>query len=186
MVLVTSVRRWSHPDIELIEVETAAEMGEAIGSRSAGCDAVIMAAAVADFRPATVSAIKIKKADSGTGGGLARVELERTTDILAGLGARKPEGQILVGFAAETNDVITNAQSKLIRKNLDLIVANDVSPDGVGFGHDTNRVTIIGRDGISTEVPMAAKASIAVSVVDRLSGLLRPDGGEDHSETSIK
>ncbi|MEZ5295569.1 MAG: phosphopantothenoylcysteine decarboxylase [Ilumatobacteraceae bacterium] len=100
-------------------------------------DVVVMAAAVADFRPATAVDRKIKKHD-----GVPEIVLEPTPDILAGLGARKPAGQILVGFAAETDDLAANAQRKLTAKHLDLIVANDVGAAATGFQHDTNAVTL--------------------------------------------
>jgi phosphopantothenoylcysteine decarboxylase/phosphopantothenate--cysteine ligase len=92
--------------------------------------------------------------------------LEPTPDILAGLGARKRPGQVLVGFAAETDDVVTNATRKLRRKNLDLIVANDVSAPGVGFGHDTNAVTVIGPDGPLLAVALTDKRAVAAAVLD--------------------
>jgi phosphopantothenoylcysteine decarboxylase/phosphopantothenate--cysteine ligase len=120
-----------------------------------------MTAAVADFRPMHTADGKIKKHN-----GIPEIALEATPDILAALGAAKPEHQVLVGFAAETNDVVENARGKLKRKNLDLIVANDVSAPGVGFGHSTNAVTIISADGSETFVPLADKHSIATAVLD--------------------
>ena len=98
--------------------------------------------------------------------GPPRIELEPTTDILAELGRRKRPGQILVGFAAETDDVATHAAGKLRRKHLDLIVANDVSAPGVGFDHDTNAVTILGEGGVVQNVALAAKAVVAAAVLD--------------------
>ena len=146
---------------------TAAEMDDAMQAAASDADIVVMAAAVADFRPAEVADNKIKKAD-----GIPSVELVPTADILAGLGAGKRPGQIVVGFAAETNDVVDNARGKLERKNADLIVANDVSAPGVGFAHDTNAVTIVGHDGLTRSVPLGTKEEIATAVFDAVAELL--------------
>ncbi|MDQ1425693.1 MAG: phosphopantothenoylcysteine decarboxylase / phosphopantothenate---cysteine ligase, partial [Acidimicrobiaceae bacterium] len=128
---------------------------------------VVMAAAVADFRPAYAAEHKLKK-DAGA----PVVELVPTTDILAGLGARKRPGQILVGFAAETDDVVANATAKLVRKNLDFVVANDVAAPGAGFDHDTNAVTIVAADGSARVVPIADKRIVADAVLDAIVALL--------------
>ena len=120
-----------------------------------------MAAAVADFRPVSAATGKIKK-DAG----VPEIVLEPTPDILAGLGAAKPAGQTLVGFAAETSDLIANAESKLRRKHLDLIVANDVSAPGVGFQHDTNAVTILRAGGDAITISLTDKRAIARAVLD--------------------
>jgi phosphopantothenoylcysteine decarboxylase / phosphopantothenate---cysteine ligase len=124
---------------------------------------VIMSAAVADFRPVRVSDRKLKKHD-----GVPDVVLEPTPDILAGLGARKPDGQILVGFAAETDDLAANAQRKLEHKRLDLIVANDVGAEATGFQHETNAVTMFAQGEPAIEVPLADKRTIAAAVIDRI------------------
>jgi phosphopantothenoylcysteine decarboxylase/phosphopantothenate--cysteine ligase len=116
---------------------------------------------VADFRPVHVADDKIKK-----DGGIPRVVLEPTPDILAGLGARKRPDQVLVGFAAETSDQHRNASAKLTRKGADLIVANDVSQPAVGFEHDTNQVVILGADGSAVDVPLADKHDVAIAVLD--------------------
>ncbi len=126
----------------------------------ASADVVVMAAAVADFRPTTAAGNKLKKHD-----GPPQVVLEATTDILAELGRRKTTGQTLVGFAAETTDVLDNAALKLAAKNADLLVANDVSADNVGFEHDTNEVVILSANG-STPVALADKRAIAAAVLD--------------------
>ncbi len=123
-------------------METAAQMQAALQSLAPTADVIVMAAAVADFRPVAPAAGKIKKHE-----GVPQIVLEPTPDILAGLGERKPAGQVLVGFAAETSDLLANAEGKLERKNLDLIVANDVSAPGVGFQHDTNAVTLVRPGG---------------------------------------
>jgi phosphopantothenoylcysteine decarboxylase/phosphopantothenate--cysteine ligase len=129
-------------------------------ARSDGCDVVVMAAAVADFRPVSAAGQKIKKDD-----GIPEIVLEPTTDILAALGARKRPGQTIVGFAAETNDVERNARVKLTRKRADLIVANDVSAPGAGFEHDTNAVVIVSHTS-STTVALSDKREVARAVVD--------------------
>jgi phosphopantothenoylcysteine decarboxylase/phosphopantothenate--cysteine ligase len=122
-----------------------------------------MAAAVADFRPIAAAGNKLKKHD-----GVPEIVLEPTPDILAGLGAHKPAGQVLVGFAAETDDLQANAQRKLAAKQLDLIVANDVSAPGTGFRHDTNAVTIFMADSSAEVVPLADKHTIASAVLDHV------------------
>ncbi len=147
-------------------VETAAQMQSAMEELALDADVVIMAAAVADFRPVVAAEGKIKKDQ-----GVPQIVLEPTPDILAGLGARKPPDQVLVGFAAETADLRANAQSKLARKRLDLIVANDVGAPGVGFQHDTNAVTIFGADGSEEVVELAEKRRVAAAVLASVSRL---------------
>jgi phosphopantothenoylcysteine decarboxylase/phosphopantothenate--cysteine ligase len=149
-------------------------MEAAMGAESAGADVVIMAAAVADFRPATAVAGKLKK-DRGT----PEITLEPTPDILAGLGAVKRPGQLLVGFAAETDDVIANAQAKLLRKHLDLVVANDVSAPGTGFQHETNAVTLIRANGSLQQIALTDKRSIARALVDQVVALRNETAPDD-------
>ena len=144
-------------------VETAAEMQVAMDRVAAGSDIVVMAAAVADFRPVAAADRKLKKRD-----GVPEIVLEPTPDILAGLGARKTAGQVLVGFAAETDDLEANAQRKLVAKHLDLIVANDVGAPKTGFQHDTNAVTLFSPGAPSFVVPLADKRTIAAAVFDRI------------------
>ncbi len=144
-------------------VETAAEMQVAMDRVAAGSDVVVMAAAVADFRPVAAADHKLKKRD-----GVPEIVLEPTPDILAGLGARKTDGQVLVGFAAETDDLEANAQRKLVAKHLDLIVANDVGAPKTGFQHDTNAVTLFSPGAPSFVVPLADKRTIAAAVFDRI------------------
>jgi phosphopantothenoylcysteine decarboxylase/phosphopantothenate--cysteine ligase len=153
--------------VNLVQVETAQQMMDAVNAEAKSADVVVMAAAVADVRPVRVAAHKLKK-DPLTGliADLGAIELEATPDILAGLGKNKPAGQVLVGFAAETENLVTNAQSKLERKGADLIVANDVSQDGVGFAHTTNAVTLVARGAEPVEVALADKRSIARSVLN--------------------
>jgi phosphopantothenoylcysteine decarboxylase / phosphopantothenate---cysteine ligase len=165
VTVVTTVPRDVPPGAELVRVETAAEMEGEVRARGASADVVIMAAAVADFRPKVVADQKIKK-----DGGPPELVLEPTPDILAGLGAVKRPGQILVGFAAETEALRQNAADKLRRKHLDLIVANDVSAPGAGFEHDTNEVLILG-EGIEQNVSLTDKRAIAAAVLDAVVAL---------------
>lgn len=162
--LVTLITTTSLPvpaGITRISVNTADEMLSAALEAAEPADLVVMTAAVADFRPAAVATDKLKKAD-----GIPQIVLEPTVDILSKLGERKPAGQILVGFAAETSQVAKNATEKLTRKNCDLIVANDVSAPGVGFEHETNAVTIFTATGGSVTVPLSSKRAVAQAVLD--------------------
>jgi phosphopantothenoylcysteine decarboxylase / phosphopantothenate---cysteine ligase len=163
VTLVSTVERPVPAGVEIVRVETAAQMQEAMERLAPGSDVVIMSAAVADFRPVRAAAGKIKKHE-----GVPQIELEPTPDILAGLGARKPAGQVLVGFAAETSDLAANATGKLERKQLDLIVANDVSAPATGFQHDTNAVTLFARSEPPVILPLADKRTIAAGVLDRV------------------
>jgi phosphopantothenoylcysteine decarboxylase/phosphopantothenate--cysteine ligase len=165
VTVVTTVPRDVPPGAELVRVETAAEMEAEVLARAATADVVVMAAAVADFRPKVVADQKIKK-----DGGPPELVLEPTPDILAGLGAVKRPGQILVGFAAETEALRQNAADKLRRKHLDLIVANDVSAPGAGFEHDTNEVLILG-EGIEQNVSLTDKRVVAAAVFDAVVAL---------------
>jgi phosphopantothenoylcysteine decarboxylase/phosphopantothenate--cysteine ligase len=168
VTLVSTVDRPKPHGVELVPVETADQMASAVLDLAGVADVVVMAAAVADFRPVAASSSKIKKE-----GGPPQIVLEPTTDILAALGERKRPGQILVGFAAETDDVTSNAEGKLRNKHLDLMVANDVSAPGVGFDHDTNAVTILGADGLVQNVQLADKQVIAAAVIDAVVDLRR-------------
>jgi phosphopantothenoylcysteine decarboxylase/phosphopantothenate--cysteine ligase len=130
-------------------------------------DVVVMAAAVADMRPVVASVSKLKKnPETGVIDGLESIALEATPDILAGLGALTRPGQVLVGFAAETENLVANAQAKLQRKNVDLIVANNVADAGVGFGHETNAVNLVSIGTEPVAVGLTDKRSIAKSVLD--------------------
>jgi phosphopantothenoylcysteine decarboxylase/phosphopantothenate--cysteine ligase len=164
VTLVTTVDLPVSAGIDVVRVDTAAEMEHAVLGRSDEADVVVMAAAVADFRPVEPATGKIKKAD-----GVPAVVLEPTVDILAALGSRRRRGQTMVGFAAETDEVRSNAADKLARKGVDLIVANDVSAPGVGFEHDTNAVVILGADGLSVDVPLTDKRAIARAILDAVS-----------------
>jgi phosphopantothenoylcysteine decarboxylase/phosphopantothenate--cysteine ligase len=154
------------PGIERTDVVSAKEMAEACKSRFPHCDMAIMSAAVADWRPAQVAAHKLKK-----GTGLPTLALEPTEDILAWMGANKAPAQTLVGFALETHDEEGNAQGKLERKNLDLVVMNSLNTPGAGFGYDTNQVTLIGRDKNIVRLPLQSKADVARAILDRLEEL---------------
>ena len=166
VVLVTTEPERAPASVRVVPVETAAEMAAAVELEAPGADAVVMAAAVADFRPASPSGTKRKK-----GQGVPALVLEPTEDILASLGASKPSGQVLVGFAAETEDLESNALNKLRRKNLDLIVANDVSKEQVGFGHDTNEIVMFTADGARHHVPLTTKREAARAVLDKVVAL---------------
>jgi phosphopantothenoylcysteine decarboxylase/phosphopantothenate--cysteine ligase len=161
VTLVTTVDLPAPSTADVVRVDTAAQMDEAVRAVASAADVIVMAAAVADFRPATVATTKLKKRD-----GAPEIVLEPTVDILAGLGERKRPGQTVVGFAAETDRVRQNATSKLVAKGADLIVANDVTAAGAGFEHDTNSVVIMHADGTEREVPLADKRVIARSVFD--------------------
>ncbi|HEY6624965.1 MAG TPA: bifunctional phosphopantothenoylcysteine decarboxylase/phosphopantothenate synthase [Acidimicrobiales bacterium] len=191
VVLITTTKLGAAPGIVIERVETAAEMERAVLTQATNADVVVMAAAVADFRPKAVAETKLHKSD-----GLPELVMEPTNDILAELGRRRKEygegnagdadgiaggvgqwgvgerGPVLVGFAAETDGVTERATGKLTAKGVDLMVANDVSAPGVGFDHDTNAVTILGVDGTVTEVPLADKHAIADAVFDRVVALL--------------
>jgi phosphopantothenoylcysteine decarboxylase / phosphopantothenate---cysteine ligase len=172
VTLVSGPVRLPRPRVdEVITVRSAAEMHEAVMARAAEADVVIMAAAVADYTMAAPNAEKIAKGD-----GPLTLTLTRTRDILADLGQlrsrRQPTRPVLVGFAAETHDVVAHARAKLARKGVDLIVANDVSRPGAGFEGDTNAVTLVTSEGIE-EVPLQAKTAVASRIIERIDGLLQ-------------
>ena len=158
-----------HRNIKQINIESAREMYAAATENFGSCDAAILSAAVADYRPENVADHKIKKtADTET----LDIHLVQNPDILATLGKMKTERQLLVGFALETDNELENAKSKLSRKNLDMIVLNSLKDKGAGFGHDTNKVTIITADGTVTEGTLKSKAAVAKDIADRLEGLM--------------
>jgi phosphopantothenoylcysteine decarboxylase/phosphopantothenate--cysteine ligase len=167
VTLVTTVDREAPSGVTVIEVVSAADMEAVVMPLSTTQDVIVMAAAVADFRPVVVADRKLKKDEFGSDGP-ARILLEPTHDFLVDLGTRKPAGQVLVGFAAETDNVLENARGKLARKNLDLIVANDVGAPGVGFEHDTNEVVLVSATGMDHNVPLTDKRSIARHVIDAI------------------
>lgn len=151
--------------VEVVDVRSAAEMAEAVKSRAADSDIIIKSAAVADYRPLNVASEKIKKKD----GEAASIELERTEDILAYLGSHRREGQFICGFSMETENMLENSKKKLAKKNVDMIVANNLRTQGAGFGTDTNVVTIIMADE-SYELPMLSKDEVAHAIFDSILG----------------
>jgi phosphopantothenoylcysteine decarboxylase/phosphopantothenate--cysteine ligase len=170
VTLISTVQHLTPPiGAELVEVETAHEMRDAV-LHHADCDVLVMAAAVADLRPASVSQQKIKKQNADSS-----LALERNDDILMLVGdIRRETGRplVAVGFAAETQNLVENAQGKLERKNLDLIVANDLTAPGAGFAADTNIVTLISRDHPPESLPITSKAAVAEMIMARAAGLL--------------
>ena len=161
VTLVTAAELAPPPGVTVIAVDTTEEMLEATLAAAFSADVVIMAAAVADFRPKQVATEKLKRRD-----GLPELVLEPTPDILAAVVAKRHAGELVVGFAAETTDAIANAQAKLEAKGLDLIVVNDVLQPGVGFGFDTNAVTILSARGTRQEVALSSKFEVADAVLD--------------------
>lgn len=153
--------------INRTDVVSAAQMAEACKQHAPNSDVVVMSAAVADYRPKAPATNKIKKKEASLA-----IELEPTEDILAWMGSHKPKDQVLVGFALETNDGETHAQGKLERKNLDLIVLNTLEDKGAGFGHDTNKVTLLARGTKSEQLPLLSKAEVARAILDRVENLL--------------
>ena len=155
--------------VDLVPVESAKEMFEAVTARSAGQDAIIKEAAVADYRPKFVNTEKTKKKD-----GDMAIQLERTDDILKWLGEHKKEGQFLCGFSMETEHMLENSRAKLEKKKLDMIVANNLKVDGAGFGTDTNVVTLITREK-ETELPKMSKEDVAGRILDAVFGMERKE-----------
>lgn len=169
VTVVSTVDVEPRPGLDVVPVETAEEMREAMLRYAPAADVVVMAAAVADVRPVQSATGKLKKNPStGLIDGLEAIALEATPDILAELGTTRGANQTLVGFAAETSDLVANAQTKLERKGVDMIVANDVSAPQVGFGHSTNAVSLVTRGGSVREVPLADKREIAREILDEV------------------
>ena len=160
-------RETNNLGITRIDVESAQQMFEACTQHFSNCDAAIMAAAVADYRPATVAGQKIKKSDAAM-----TITLESTPDIASSLGKMKRAGQVLVGFALETENGIANAHEKLKHKNLDFIVLNSANEEGAGFSCDTNRVTIIKNDGQQIDYEKKDKHAVARDIIAQLLPLL--------------
>lgn len=156
--------------VRLVRVGTAREMLDAVLEAFPEADVVIKAAAVTDYRPASPVARKLKK-----GAGTVSLELVPNPDILAALGERK-DGRILVGFAAETDDPVGHALAKLRNKRLDLVVVNDLTEPGAGFGHETNRVRLVWPDGRAEELPLLSKREVADRILDAVQELLRARG----------
>jgi phosphopantothenoylcysteine decarboxylase/phosphopantothenate--cysteine ligase len=169
VVLVAGPTSLSSPrgDIVCIPVNTAEEMMEAVFANFQDCSVVIKAAAVSDYRPKEVSPTKLKKTTP-----CVSLEMERTKDILGEIGKKKGK-RILVGFAAETDDLIANAGKKLKEKNLDLIVVNDVTKPGAGFGSETNQVKILYPSGDIRDLPLMSKEEVSQFILDEVAGLLK-------------
>lgn len=153
------------PFVHVMRAESAAEMCAAVLEAAKTADIVVKAAAVADYRPKTVAAEKIKKHEGGM-----TIELERTTDILATLGAEKPAGQFLCGFSMETENLLENAAGKLKRKHLDMIVANSLRTQGAGFGVDTNVVTLL-TENETEELPLLTKDETADRILTKIQSI---------------
>jgi phosphopantothenoylcysteine decarboxylase / phosphopantothenate---cysteine ligase len=171
VVLVTGPTTLTAPrGVQLVQVLSAQEMAAAVDKYFPAADVVIKSAAVADYRPRVVAMHKVKKRD-----GAPRLDLERTTDILADLGKKKGS-RILVGFAAETQDVLANARIKLEQKNLDLIVANDVGGSESVFGSDMNKVTLLLPGGDCVDVPAMNKQDLAHRILDCVAGIRKSQG----------
>ncbi len=165
VTLVTGPTALKRPAyMEVVEVVSAREMFEAVTRRSQRQDIIVKAAAVADYRPAAVAGDKIKKSEDGSDLALT---LERTDDILAWLGAHKPQGQFLCGFSMETRDVLANSRKKLLKKNLDLIAANSLREAGAGFGTATNHVTLITAQA-EKDLPLMSKDQVAHALLDEI------------------
>jgi phosphopantothenoylcysteine decarboxylase / phosphopantothenate---cysteine ligase len=170
VVLITGPAELTPPiGPEIVRIETAEQMRDAVAASIADADALIMAAAVADFRPAEPSATKIKKT-----AGAPALALEAAPDVLKTTLGQRSKNLRVVGFALETNDHLDNARRKLEEKALDLIVLNDATEPGAGFEVDTNRVTILGRESQPEVLPLQSKHEVAEIILDRLTPLLAP------------
>ena len=169
VILVTGPTSLHIPrrDIEVVPVQTAREMREAVLSHLEGCSVVIKAAAVSDYRPKVASPRKLKKGDS-----YQTLELEKTEDILEEVGKKKGN-RVLIGFAAETEDLLAHAREKLLKKNLDFIVINDVTKSGAGFGVDTNQVKILYSSGEVRDLPLMSKEEVSQIILDEVVTLLK-------------
>jgi phosphopantothenoylcysteine decarboxylase / phosphopantothenate---cysteine ligase len=167
VVLVSGPTDLAVPEgVDWVPVRSAENMRDAVRERMGGANVIVMAAAVADYRPAAAQPQKLKRGEGGI-----TLDLEPTPDILAELGrhaAQPSERRILVGFAAETNALADNARSKLVRKGADMIVANDVTQEGAGFDTDTNIVTLFIRDGREIALPKLSKLDVAKHILDRV------------------
>ena len=147
---------------DVIPVTSAQDMYEAVTSRASEMDIIIKSAAVADYRPMNVATEKVKKKD-----GDMAIPLERTNDILKFLGENKKDGQFLCGFSMETENMLENSKAKLVKKNLDMIVANNLKVEGAGFQGDTNIVTLITADSVN-ELPIMSKSEVAMNLIDKI------------------
>jgi phosphopantothenoylcysteine decarboxylase / phosphopantothenate---cysteine ligase len=172
LVLGPTHLRPTHPRVQVVLVQHAQSMYEACAAVFPSCQIAVLAAAVADYRPSTVATQKIKKKDDDM-----RIELSRTIDIAATLGKEKRPDQLLVGFALETNDEEAHALGKLQRKNFDFIILNSLNDSGAGFGHSTNKITILRRDSTKTAFPLKSKTEAAADIVQEIVGQLKEQIG---------
>jgi phosphopantothenoylcysteine decarboxylase/phosphopantothenate--cysteine ligase len=156
----------AHPGIKQVEIETAAEMFETCAQYSAFNDVIVFAAAVADYTPKYPSTTKIKKKENEY-----VLELVKTKDIAFELGKQKKEGQVFVGFALETDNELDNAREKLKKKNFDLIVLNSMNDPGAGFKYDTNKVTLLDKNGNMVILELKSKTEVAKDIVNYVSGI---------------
>jgi len=155
--------------VKHVDAETVESMRDAVSAALSGADALIMAAAPADFRPTSIAPQKLKKSGAESA---PTISLTKTDDILKSTLASRPQGCVVVGFALETENLLQNGKAKLEQKSLDLIVANSAVEEGAGFGGDTNRVILIGRDGAKEEIPLMKKAELAEVILDRVEALM--------------
>jgi phosphopantothenoylcysteine decarboxylase / phosphopantothenate---cysteine ligase len=163
LVLGPTAQKTGMAGIETVRVMSAQQMYEACAARFAAADLVVLAAAVADYRPKTVSDVKIKKKEDDLS-----IELAKTVDIAATLGREKRPDQLLVGFALETNEEEANALGKMQRKNFDFIVLNSLRDAGAGFGHDTNKIRIFHRNGDKMDFDLKSKTGVAEDIVEEI------------------
>lgn len=154
--------------VRVIDVTTAESMAKECIELFPGCNIAILSAAVADFTPSEVHDTKIKKKDNEL-----LIRLRQTTDIAKTLGQMKKTDQLLAGFALETDNELENASEKLKRKNLDLIVLNSLKEKGAGFGHDTNKITIIDRNNIIDKFELKSKEEAARDILDKIISMLK-------------
>lgn len=182
VTLISGPTALSEPyGVRTVHVTSAAEMFDAVTSRADAADIVLMAAAVADYRPVHVAANKIKK---GSADEAEALPMERTADILAFLGARKKSDQFLCGFSMETENLVENSRKKLVRKNLDLIAANSLREPGAGFQGDTNVLTLISKDA-ETSLPLLSKDAAADALLDTIVKLRAGEGDATERDSSV-
>ena len=158
----------THPNVQITRVESAQQMYEAAQTHFSESDITILSAAVADYKAQHVAEQKMKKKDDDLS-----IQLAKTTDIAATLGTQKKANQLLIGFALETNDEMAHAKGKLERKNLDFIVLNSLQDSGAGFAHDTNKITLLFRNGDVKDFGLKSKTAVAADIMDAVIGLLK-------------
>lgn len=167
LVLGPTSLKTTHPGVHTTTVMAAQEMYDACARFFPETDIAVLAAAVADYRPAQISNVKIKKKEDNL-----VIDLIKTVDIAATLGSAKKPGQYMIGFALETNDEEANALSKMNRKNFDFVVLNSLRDSGAGFGHDTNKITILHRDGRKKAFDLKSKSAVAADIVQEILDLM--------------